>query len=194
MATVWSLKWGRCGIHVSRPEQGNQYEVNRINTLKTVRLNPTPAGKDRTRYGGASAAQLGGEWADIQNVGSQAVDLTGVSLHHIAYHPNGTSHWEHVMTFNGALSPGKVMRIHAGSGPASVLRQEDLAGADHHLFSHGNYVWNNDKADCAGLFDGRSDPFDKACYGANPPEGAILQRVADSLVPAATAAFAASRR
>lgn len=165
-----------------------------MKTLKTVRLKPNPTGKDRTRYGGASAAQLGGEWADIQNVGSQTVDLTGVSLHHIAYSANGTSRWEQVMSFNGSLGAGKVMRVHAGSGPESALRQEDLAGADYHLFSHGNYVWNNDKADCAGLFDGGSNPFDKACYAANPPEGMVLQRVGDSLVPSATTAFAGSRR
>jgi hypothetical protein len=165
-----------------------------MKTLKTVRLKPNPSGKDRNRFGGASAAQLGGEWADIQNVGSQAVDLTGVSLHHIAYHPNGTSRWEQVMAFNGALSPGKIMRIHAGRGPESALRQEDLMGADHHLFSHGNYVWNNDKSDCAGIFERESSLVDKACYAANPPEGAVLQRVGDSLVPAAAAAFAAGRR
>ncbi len=166
-----------------------------MTNLKTVRLKPNPSGKDRTRRGGATATQLGGEWADIQNVCDKPVKLDGVALYHVAYSADGhTSRWEKVMGFKGNLQPGYVMRIHAGSGGESALLPGDKAGANIHLFTSGNYVWNNDKADCAGLFmDGQSEPFDKACYAANPPEGVILKRVGDNLVPATATAMASSR-
>lgn len=162
--------------------------------LQTVRLKPNPSGKDRTRWGGASATQLGGEWADIENKGSHGYDLQGVGLYHVAYKSDGSSQWDLVMSFKGTLRPGQVMRIHAGAGPESVLLPEDKNGAEIHLFTGGNYVWNNDKADCAGLFKDSTKQIDKACYGANPPEGVILKRVVDSLIPSTTTAMAGSRR
>lgn len=167
-----------------------------MSNLKTVRLKPNPSGKDRTRRGGANATQLGGEWADIQNVGDKPVKLDGVGLYHVAYSADGrTSRWEEVMKFKGILQPKACIRVHAGSGPESVLLAVDKSGADFHLFSGGNYVWNNDKADCAGLFmGGEATPFDKACYAANPPEGVILNRVGDALTASATTAMAGSRR
>ena len=167
-----------------------------MSTLQTVRLKPNPSGKDRTSHGGATATQLGAEWADIENVCSQPIELTGVSLHHVAYSADGrTSRWEQVMGFKGTLQPGKVIRVHAGHGPESVLRDEDKAGADFHLFTGGNYVWNNDRGDCAGLFvQGQSNPFDKACYQQKPPEGTVLKRVGDGLVASAASAFAGIRR
>ena len=165
-----------------------------MSTLQTVRLKPNPAGKDRTRWGGASAAQLGGEWADIENRGSHGADLQGVGLFHVAYKADGSSQWELVMSFKGVLQPGQVMRIHAGAGPESALRAEDKAGAHIHLFTGGNYVWNNDKGDCAGLFLNSATQLDKACYAANPPEGVVLNRVGDSLIAATQAAMSGTRR
>ena len=168
-----------------------------MKTLKTIRLKPNPSGKDRTRHGGATATQLGAEWVDIENMGHAAVDVGDVELYHVAYsrtHPNGQ--WERVTPFSGSLPAGKVMRVHSGSGPVSALRSEDLNGADYHLFTNrDNYVWNNAEGDCSGLFlKGQSEPFDKACYAKNPPEGVVLKRVNDALVPAASAALAGSYR
>ena len=167
-----------------------------MSKLQTVRLKPNPSGKDRTRHGGTTATQLGGEWVDIQNVGTQAVSLDSVILHHVAYSADGrTCRWERVMTFKGVLQSGKVFRLHSGSGPESVLRQEDILGADFHLFTGGNYIWNNDRGDCSALFiDGQSSPFDKACYATSPPEGVVLKRVGDTLVSATSTALAGSRR
>lgn len=154
-----------------------------MRTLKTVRLKPNPPGKDRSRHG-ASATQLGAEWVDIQNVGHSPVDLAGVQLFHIAYsRGDRTGRWEEVMTFRGTLSAGETMRVHSGSGPSNQLRQEDVQGADHHLFTGKHYIWNNAEGDCSGLFEtGQSSPFDRACYDPDPPDGVVLQRVGDKLV------------
>lgn len=156
--------------------------------VETFRLKPNPSGKDRTRWSGASATQLGGEWADIKCVGTQAVNLNGLALYHIAYRVDGSSYWENVMAFSGTLPAGQVMRVHAGSGPESVLLPVDKAGADIHLFTRGNYVWNNDRGDCAGLLLDNGNLIDKACYDSKPPEGVVLERVGDRLLPLTTGA------
>jgi len=160
--------------------------------LQTVRLKPNPSGKDRTRYGGASATQLGAEWADLANVSDKRVDVAGVGLWHIAYDANGNGHWEKVTSFSkGIIQPGQIIRVHAGHGPVSALRPEDKEGADFHIFTDRDaYVWNNqDYGDCAGLFmEGDANPFDKACYDRDPPEGMVLDRVGDRLVAHAAVA------
>lgn len=167
-----------------------------MGNVQTVRLKPNPSGKDRTRRGGATATQLGGELADIQNVSDKPVTMDNVTLEHVAYSADGrTTKWEQVMSFKGTMQPKQVVRIHAGGGPETALLPEDKNGADVHLFTGGYYTWNNDRSDCAGLFvTGQSQPFDKACYAANPPEGAVLKRVGDSLVPSTSTAMAGSRR
>ncbi len=156
-----------------------------MKTLKSIRLKPNPSGKDRTRRGGATATQLGGEWVDIQNTGNAAVDLSGVKLYHIAYSgATDNGRWEEVMSFKGSLGAGQVMRVHSGGGPLSALHTIDQQGADYHLFTGRDaYVWNNDRGDCSTLWQaGESEPFDKACYDPNPPEGVILVRVGNKLV------------
>jgi hypothetical protein len=168
-----------------------------MKSLKTVQLKPNPFGKDRTRRGGATTAQLGGEWVDLQNTGSKAVDLTGVKLYHIAYSgATDNGRWEEVMSFKGSLGIGEVIRVHAGSGPVSALHEIDQMGANFHLFTGRDaYVWNNDRRDCSALWQsGENEPFDRACYDANPPEGVILVRVGDKLVVSAASMAAAGRR
>ena len=167
-----------------------------MKTLRSVRIKPNPSGKDRTRRGGATAKQLGGEWVDIENSGRLAVDLNGVTLYHIAYSGHtDNGRWDKVMSFRGTLGAGEIIRVHAGSGPLTALNAIDQQGATYHLFTgHDAYVWNNDRGDCPALWQsGERVPFDMACYGANPPEGAILARVGDRLV-ASSAALAAARR
>ncbi len=166
--------------------------------MKSVRIKPNPAGKDRTRRGGATATQLGAEWVDLKNEGSVAVNLNGLSLYHVAYSgatDNGT--WEKVVGFTGTLGAGRVMRVHSGSGPVSALNQSDLQGADVHVFTNrDNYVWNNDRGDCVALQkDGEGEKFDKCWYDAKPPEGFVLVRSANKfVVSAASMAVAGSRR
>ena len=165
--------------------------------LKTYRLKPNPAGKDRTRSG-ATPAQLAAEWVDLKNVGNQSIDVTGVIAKHVAYAPGASKgHWEVVLSFTkGVLAPGKVIRIHAGQDRgSSVIRTEDMAGAGFHLFTgEDRYIWNNDKADCSSLWvPGQNEPFDSAWYAANTDEGAVLVRVGDSLQQQG-ASVAAARR
>ncbi|TWT43458.1 hypothetical protein [Botrimarina hoheduenensis] len=162
-----------------------------MRNVETVRLKPNPSGKDRTRGGYASATQLGAEWVDLKNVGTTSCDLGDVEVYHIAYSDRSDSgRWEKVTGFNGKLPAGKIVRVHSGSGPINVLRDEDQLGADFHIFTQkDSYIWNNDRGDCSGLFMvGASQPFDKACYDAYPPEGEVLQRSGNKLVPTSTAA------
>lgn len=166
-----------------------------MSSLQTFRLKPNPAGKDKNRSG-ASATQLAAEWVDLKNVSASNINLAGVRVCHVAYKANGTREWEDVQSFSsGLLSPGKVVRIHSGSGPESAISQADLAGADFHIFTHKNYIWNNDKSDCCGLFaSGENVPFDTACYDGPPPEGVILVRAGDKLVAPAAQTSAYARR
>lgn len=169
-----------------------------MKTMKSVRIKPNPAGKDRTRRGGATAAQLGAEWVDLKNEGAAAVNLAGLSLYHVAYSgetDNGT--WEKITGFTGTLDAGKVVRVHSGNGPESALNEADRQGADHHVFTkRDSYIWNNDRADCSALQkDGEADKFDKCWYDTKPPEGVVLQRVNGKfIVPSSTMATAGSRR
>lgn len=153
-----------------------------MKSLRVIRAKPNPAGKDRSRYS-IPPAQLAAEWVDFQNNGTEGFPLTGVSLEHMAYQPgcrDGT--WQTVMTFQGELAVGKIIRVHSGNGPFTVMHVEDAFGADYHLFTGGNYVWNNDCGDRAGLWNGTTW-IDLASYDPYPPEGVILHRVGDKLVP-----------
>ena len=159
-------------------------------TITVSRIKPNPTGKDRTRYGGASAAQLGAEWVDIKNTSAGGVNLAGIALWHIAY-SGGQAQAQRVVDLTGVLGAGQTLRIHSGqTRPLNVLFQEDLVGADFHGFTgNDNYTWNNDLPDCPGLVRTSQNAYvDRACYDANPPEGAILVRAGDRLVVASRAA------
>ena len=160
-----------------------------MTTLKTDRLKPNPAGKDKDRAGRPIPSQLAAEWVDIKNASSTTVKMDGVTLYHVAFRNGNPSHWEKVIGFKGMLEAGKVVRVHAGSGPA---RPEDLAGADFHLYTNEDrFVWNNAEGDTSRLtrkVDGDESEIDKASYDPYPPEGVVLQRVGNKLVPAAATA------
>lgn len=163
-----------------------------MKTLQTSRLKPNPTGKDKNRNGRATQTQLGGEWVDIRNTGTVGVNMDGVSLYHVAFVNGKASHWELVISFKGTLQPGKIIRVHSGSGPTSVLSPEDLRGADINAFTGRDvYVWNNAEGDTSRLTEpqsGKEVETDKAGYAPNPPEGAVLVRLGDALVPGRLAA------
>jgi hypothetical protein len=150
--------------------------------LRIIKAKRNPRGKDR--YGSYTPpAQLAAEWVDFENNGNEKYMLTDIALHHIAYQlfcRNGK--WDQVMSFTGLLDPTKIVRVHSGTKISLTdMQLEDITGADFHLFTGKNYIWNNDCGDSAGLWNGVAW-IDKASYDPNPPEGRILRRVGDKLV------------
>jgi hypothetical protein len=154
-----------------------------MKSLRITGAKPNPAGKDRSRHH-TPPAQLAAEWVDFINDGDEAFALESVTLQHIAYEPAcRDGKWRIVMTFKGTLQPEQIVRIHSGHQiPLTDMYPEDVAGAHFHLFTGQNYVWNNDCGDTAGLWNGKIW-IDKASYDPYPPEGQILVRRGDKLVP-----------
>jgi hypothetical protein len=154
--------------------------------LTITQAKPNPFGKDRLgNY--IPFSQLAGEWIDFKNTGDEVCPLSGVELHHIAYtssYPNGV--WNKVMGFSGNLGVEKIVRVHSGwKISLESISQEDLVGADYHLFTGSNYVWNNAQGDTPRLIlrqNGQIYELDKASYSTNPPEGRILVRNGTRLI------------
>lgn len=155
-----------------------------MRNLTVSQAKPNPAGKDRYPVD-IPNSQLAGEWVDFKNSYLTDMPLDNIELYHIAYtreKPDGE--WKKVMGFNGTLKVGEVVRIHSGGEtPLTNLKPIDIAGADYHLFTGKNYIWNNDKSDTAGLWNKAQEIWvDKAKYDAYPPEGKILKRIGDKLI------------
>ena len=160
-------------------------------TLTIIRIKPNPAGKDHPAHGPLHPSQLAGEWVDIRNDAGQDLALGNISLWHLAYAAGRAPEWEKVTGFTGTLPAGKIMRVHAGEPRAlAVIRPEDLAGADYHVFSGRDaYVWNNKQGDSPLLYDApMKQTVDKASYAPNPPESVVLVRQGDMLAAVARAA------
>jgi len=162
-----------------------------MKTLQITRIKPNPAGKDKTPSGAASASQLAAEWVDFKNNGVYSVNLAGVDLYHVAYAAGSNEgRWEKVIDFTGTLPAGQTVRVHSGSGPDNAIRAEDRAGADHHVFTRRNYVWNNRQSDKPTLFEpAQKQNVDQASYDPYPPEGEVLVRSGYKLVPASVPAY-----
>lgn len=155
-----------------------------MRNLTVSQAKPNPAGKDRYPIN-IPNYQLAGEWIDFKNSGIINMSLDNIKLYHIAYtreKPEGE--WEEVMEFQGTLKVGEVIRIHSGGEtPLTSLRPIDVTGADYHLFTGKNYIWNNDKSDTVGLWNTTQKVWvDKAKYNTNPAEGKILKRLGEMLV------------
>jgi hypothetical protein len=154
-----------------------------MRVVRVSKAKPNPWGKDRTG-GMAPKSQIAAEWIDIKNVGDEAVSLGNLYLNHVAYQSGcRDGKWQYVCTLCGTILPGQVARVHSG-GEISVyeMNTEDVTGADYHLFTGRGYIWNNDCGDEVALWDGQVF-VDKAGYEAYPPEGRILVRQGDKLVP-----------
>jgi hypothetical protein len=155
-----------------------------VKSLRIVKAKPNPAGKDRNGSF-APPAQLAGEWIDFVNDGNESFPLEAVSLWHVAYQPGcRDAKWDRVTTFSSSVPVGKVVRVHSGDPiPLEQMYPEDARGADYHVFTRRrNYVWNNDCGDTAALQYGQATE-DSANYDPYPPEGAVLHRVGDKLMP-----------
>jgi hypothetical protein len=162
-----------------------------MKTLLITRIKPNPSGKDRSRTGLTSASQLAAEWVDFKNIGPSPVDLEDIELYHVAYTAaSAQGHWDKVVDFRGTLYSGRTVRVHSGSGPESVVRPEDRTGADHHLFTGRNYVWNNRQGDRPALFDSTlNQNVDQTSYDPYPPEGQVLVRSGNKLIFTAIPAY-----
>ncbi len=161
-------------------------DIQPMKTLQITRIKPNPAGKDKTSSGMASANQLAAEWVDFKNTGTLPVNLSGVDLYHLAYATGSAEgKWDRIMGFTGTLPAGQMVRVHSGSGPESMIKPEDWAGAEHHGFTgRSNYVWNNRQGDKPTLFERvQEQSIDQATYDPYPPEGEILIRSGSKLVP-----------
>jgi len=153
--------------------------------LPIIRIKPNPAGKDRPGHGSPSPSQLAAEWVDFRNDDARDASMAGVSLWHRTFAPSRGQEWAKITPFTGVLPPGKTVRVHSGmKRDPSILRPEDFAGADYHVFTGADaYIWNNREGDTALLFhETTRETIDKASYAPNPPEGAVLVRSGDQLV------------
>lgn len=154
--------------------------------LTISQAKPNPTGKDRLGPI-VPSSQLAGEWVDFKDTGDEGYPLENIKLHHIAYttqYPNGV--WEEVTGFKGILKAGRVIRVHSGGEmPLESLAPIDQIGADYHLFTGGNYIWNNNRVDSPRLVlkqNGQIYEVDRVSYSAYPPEGKILKRVRNILI------------
>lgn len=153
-------------------------------SLLIIKAKPNPAGKDRIGTTFTPAAQLAGEWVDFKNMGYRAIDLAGVEMYHWAYLTPTTGEWKLVTNFHGVLQPGQVIRVHSGNPiPLYQMHSVDQVGANFHLFSGKNYIWNNSKKDFPRLwYKPTSQWLDQTEYSAYPGEGRILNRVNSQLI------------
>ncbi len=149
--------------------------------LKIIRAKPNPAGKDRLRHVIAPRSLLSGEWIDIKNEGRENVHLNGLQIWTVFYSKN-KERMQIVMQFNlgenDILLPDKIIRVHSGKEiPPSELCWHDREGADYHVFTHTNYIWNNNEIDQPSIWDPKLKKWiDETWYEPKPPEGAILIR------------------
>lgn len=162
-------------------------------TLQVLRLKPNPRGKDRARWQAPTPTQLAGEWVDVKNVGADSVDVSKIALYHRAYPAGGgEAKWAEVCKLAGTLPAGKILRVHSGRPrDGSVRSEEDTQGHDYYMFTGtDSYVWNNREGDSALLWEpaGEGRTIDFAGYDPNPPEGVVLVRSGQKLIPATATA------
>lgn len=152
--------------------------------LKIIKAKPNPSGKDRIGRILTPQVQLAGEWVDIQNKSMFSVDLKTVKLYHYAYRLGGGNGWVSVTGFTGTLPAGKIMRVHSGSPlPLNQMNPIDAVGADYHVFSNKDYVWNNLQSDHPRLWNtAKRQWIDQTSYDPFPAEGKILIRSYDKLI------------
>lgn len=153
-------------------------------SLLITQAKPNPAGKDRTAKAFTPRAQLAGEWVDFKNTAPNIINLENVELYHYAYLSGGGCEWRLVTGFTGSLPAGCVVRVHSGEQISlSEMHFEDRVGADYHIFSYKNYVWNNSRKDYPRLWYSASRQWiDQTEYNSYPTEGKILERVGDKLI------------
>jgi hypothetical protein len=160
--------------------------------IQICRAKPNPAGKDRAGNNPLQE-QLLGEWVDLQNVGNTSVNLSVITLFHLQYSQTGIAENHFTPYWRGnpgeVLNPGEILRVHTGkSAYATYMRDVDKQGVHRHSFAEsGNFVLNNRFGDTISIWWRNSQnewvKEDQVSYDPNPPDGAILRRSGDKLVP-----------
>ncbi len=161
--------------------------------IQILRAKPNPAGKDSS-HGRPIPQQLLAEWADLKNTGDAAVRLSSLHLANTQFGPACQIHKQAQIYWTGpaslTLQPGETVRVHTGrESEAWLMNQEDRLGVQYHAFANrGSFVLNNDCGDNLGVWwqaqDEKWHRDDAASYDPYPPEGQVLQRSGDKLVPA----------
>jgi hypothetical protein len=88
-----------------------------------------------------------------------------------------------------SLGPGQILRVYTGSRQYEASLSAEDRGADINwrgFAERGNFVLNNACGDTVSVYWLRElsqQTGDSAAYYANPPEGVLLRRVGDRLVP-----------
>lgn len=162
--------------------------------LFIFRAKPNPAGKDLTAWGSPKAEQLLAEWVDLKNISESTIRLSEIGLCHTEFSQDCVPHDRPTVYWNGRageeLQPGEIVRVHTGkSRDAYCMRDEDQQGVHHHAFAEsGSFVLNNKCGDILSVWrkdsDGKwSEKLDGASYDPNPPDGEVLERSGNKLVP-----------
>ncbi len=161
--------------------------------IQVTRAKPNPAGKDKS-HGYPIPEQLLAEWVDLKNVGDAAVNLSTLHLADAQFGHACQLHKEAQIYWNGpssvVLQTGETVRVHTGREvDAWRMQQEDRSGANYHSFANrGSFVLNNDCGDILSVWwQGQDQQWhreDAASYDPYPPEGQVLQRSGNKLVPA----------
>ena len=162
--------------------------------IQINRAKPNPAGKDKS--GNVPLAeQLLGEWVDLVNVGDGSVTLSSIHLSNLEFGTNCEPK-QSVIYWNGpsaiTLKPNESVRVHTGrSRDLASIKAADRVGTTYRSFAErGLFVLNNRCGDTLTVWwkhDGKWNMDDQASYLANPPEGAVLSRVASLLKATQTA-------
>ena len=162
--------------------------------LEVYRAKPNPIGKDKTSGGNPKPEQLLGEWVDIKNIGTEPVLFSSMQLSHATYRrgceETGTEiYW--TPDSAKALEPGRQIRVYTGkSADKPLMHPEDRAPDWQSFAGRSNFACNNDCGDVLRVTwtdntgERRSDT---ASYGPNPPEGVVLTRFGNLLVPSLAA-------
>jgi hypothetical protein len=152
--------------------------------LMIYQAKPNPSGKDSYKTY-IPPEVIAGEWIDIYNHSLFSVSIENYSICHKAYKDDGSYEYELAGTLSGILPAKNVLRLHSGGFLKTYqMYPIDREGADIHVFTGKGYIWNNDKSDTPLIYDyGQKKIIDSATYNAYPPEGIILRRSGDKLLP-----------
>lgn len=158
-----------------------------------IKAKPNPHGKDVSSSGSPRPEQLLGEWVDLMNEGNASVYLSSLYLCHVEFSQSCVPAEKPAIYWQGKttdmLQPQQIVRVHTGKSIHSYLMDEiDNNGVHIHAYAEkGHFVLNNKCGDVISVWwkdaNGNWEKEDLTSYDAYPPDGAVLIRRGDKLVP-----------